>query len=85
MKLTAAKRKKLPKGDFALPGRRGYPIEDASHARNALARVAQHGSSAEKSEVRRKVREKFPEIGEKTSPRKRAMRKAAKGKFKKGK
>lgn len=37
-KLTSAERKKLPDDAFALPGRR-YPIPDASHARNALARA----------------------------------------------
>lgn len=62
-KLTAAKRNALPKKDFALPGGR-YPIPDASHARNALARVSQHGSSEEKAKVRAKVHSKFPDIGE---------------------
>lgn len=72
--LTAAGRRALPSKDFALPGQGkgpegkgsgSYPIPDASHARNALARVAQHGSSEEKAEVRRKVHEKFPNIGKK--------------------
>lgn len=60
--LTAATRKAIPTGKFALPGRR-YPIEDASHARNALARVSQHGSGEEKAEVRAKVHRKYPGIG----------------------
>jgi hypothetical protein len=62
-KLTAAARKKISGKNFALPGRR-YPIEDASHARNALARVSQHGSSAEKAEVRAKVHAKYPGMGD---------------------
>src|SRR5580698_1339248 len=37
-KLTAATRKKLPKSDFADEAARKYPIEDAAHARDALAR-----------------------------------------------
>jgi hypothetical protein len=53
-KLTTATRKKLPNSKFALPGRR-YPIEDVAHARNALARVSQDGTPAEKATVRRKV------------------------------
>ena len=61
-KLTTKARKAIPAGDFALPGRR-YPIEDKSHARNALARVSQHGSPAEKAKVRAKVRRKYPGIG----------------------
>jgi len=60
-RLTAKTRKALPSKDFALPGRR-YPVEDKSHARNALARVAQHGSPAEKATVRRKVASKYPGI-----------------------
>ena len=68
-KLTAATRNAIPGGDFALPGRR-YPIEDASHARNALSRVSANGTPQEKAAVRRKVHAKFPKIGNKskTSP-----------------
>jgi hypothetical protein len=58
-KLTTADRKKIPTGEFALPGRR-YPVEDEAHARNALSRVAQDGTPAEKATVRRKVRRLFP-------------------------
>ena len=66
--LTYKARAAMPKKTFALPGKReggkgGYPIPDASHARNALARVSQHGSAAEKATVRRKVHSKFPGIG----------------------
>jgi hypothetical protein len=61
-KLTAKGRKQIASKNFALPGRR-YPIEDASHARNALSRVSQFGSSEEKAEVRSKVKRKYPGIG----------------------
>lgn len=60
-KLTAAKRKAIPSKDFAGPGR-SYPINDASHARNALARVSQHGTPALKSRVRAAVKRKYPGI-----------------------
>lgn len=63
-KLTSKQRKALPAKDFAL-GKGRYPIEDKSHARNALARVAQHGTPAEKAKVRAKVHKKFPSIGKK--------------------
>jgi hypothetical protein len=63
-KLTSAERKSLPKGAFALPGRR-YPIENISHGRNALARVSQHGTPEEKKKVRAAVHRKFPSIGSK--------------------
>ncbi len=63
-KLTTATRKKIPSGEFALPGRR-YPIEDLAHARNALARVAQDGTPAEITAVRRKVHRLYPELRQK--------------------
>ena len=61
-KLTAARRNKLPGKSFAGPDR-SYPVNDASHARNALARVSQFGSPALKAKVRSAVRSKFPGIG----------------------
>lgn len=61
-KLTAKARKAIAPKNFALPGGR-YPVEDASHARNALARVSQFGSSSEKAKVRAKVHAKYPGIG----------------------
>lgn len=62
-KLTTAARKKIAPKNFAGPDR-SYPIEDKAHARNALARVAQHGSSALKAKVRAKVHAKYPSIGQ---------------------
>ena len=62
-KLTSAERSKLPKKDFAVKGGH-YPIEDENHARNALARVSQFGSPAEKAEVRAKVHAKYPGIAQ---------------------
>lgn len=59
--LTTAARKALPSDSFALSGRR-YPIEDASHARNALARVSQYGTPEEKSKVRSAVKSRYPGI-----------------------
>jgi hypothetical protein len=58
-KLTTAGRKKIPTNEFALPGRR-YPVEDEAHARNALSRVSQDGTAAEKATVRGKVHRLFP-------------------------
>lgn len=63
-KLTAKARKALPTKDFAGPDR-SYPIEDKSHARNALARVSQHGSPALQAKVKAKVRKKYPGIAQK--------------------
>jgi hypothetical protein len=60
-RLTNKARNALPQSAFAGPGR-SYPIEDASHARNALARVSQFGTAALKAKVRAKVHAKFPGI-----------------------
>lgn len=43
--LTAKKRKKLKKSQFAMPGERKYPIHDRPHATNALARARQQRPS----------------------------------------
>jgi hypothetical protein len=62
-KLTSSSRNNLSTSQFAEPGKRAYPIPDKSHARNALARVSQHGSPAEKKQVRAAVHSKFADIG----------------------
>ena len=70
--LSGKQRKRLKPSQFALPGKGegpagkgagSYPIPDESHARNALARVAQHGTPQEKKQVRAAVARKFPNIG----------------------
>ncbi len=40
-KLTTKQRKKIPKGEFGLPGEKKYPMPDKSHARNAKARASE--------------------------------------------
>lgn len=40
-KLTAAKRKALPKNEFALPGIEKYPVNDKAHARAAKSRASE--------------------------------------------
>ena len=66
-RLTSQQRKNLPRKAFAVRGKRAYPINDASHARNALARVAQHGTPKQKAMVRAAVRSRYPRI--KQAPR----------------
>lgn len=74
--LTPKKKAKIPKSEFAIKSKAktaeqkkesgNYPIHDKAHARNALARVSQHGSPAEKSRVRAAVKKKYPDIGNDT-------------------
>lgn len=72
-KLDAKERQSMPKSDFALPGKGegpkgagagSYPIPDKGHAMAALSRVSANGTSEEKAEVRKKVHDKFPGMGE---------------------
>lgn len=61
-KLTTTERKDLPASDFVLKKARKFPIPDASHARNALARASQSGSPSIESAVRQEVKRRFPGI-----------------------
>lgn len=62
-KLTAAARRKIPKGSFAVPSKApksgSYPIPNKSHARDALARSS---GKAVAGKVRAAVARKFPSI-----------------------
>ena len=64
-KLTAAERNAIPPEDFAGPNK-SYPINDDNHARNALARVSQHGTPALQARVRSAVKRKYPNIKQPT-------------------
>jgi len=59
---TKAGRKRMSGKSFALPKQKKYRIDDLPHARNALARVSQHGSPAQKKAVRAAVVRKFPSL-----------------------
>jgi hypothetical protein len=59
--LNAARRKRLPDSDFALPGRR-YPIDTPARARSALAYVMQHGTEHEQKTVYAAVRKRYPDM-----------------------
>lgn len=48
-KLSSSRRKALPKSDFALPGKRAYPMPDKSHAANAKARASQAANAGRMS------------------------------------
>jgi hypothetical protein len=58
-KLNNAKRKSLSESDFVFPASRKYPIEDAAHARDALARSS---GKPEHAAVVAAVRLKYPDI-----------------------
>ena len=58
-KLTYEDRKELSKGEFVFPKTRRYPIEDAAHARDALARSS---GKQEHATVVEAVKRKYPVI-----------------------
>lgn len=74
MGISASRRAKLPKSDFAIKSKAktaeqkkesgNYPIDTPGRARSALSRVAQHGTAAEKKTVRAAVKKKYPHIGD---------------------
>ena len=49
-KLTTAKRKKIPKSEFGMPGERKFPMENKSHAANAKSRATQMVNKGKLSE-----------------------------------
>jgi len=57
--LTTKKRKALPKSVFAVPAERKFPINDLSHARNALSRAS--GTKYE-AQVRAAVYKRYPQL-----------------------
>lgn len=69
-KLDAAARQALPQNAFAVPskapGPGSYPIPDASHAENALARSSGKPAAPQ---VRAAVAQKFPGVGAKVQNR----------------
>lgn len=60
--LSSKQRKDLPDSDFIFPSEKRYPIPDLAHARNALARVAQNGSSDEQTKVKNAVYKRYPAL-----------------------
>jgi len=74
MRLSYARRKRLPKREFvfpegtdARPGHKAFPIDTLARARNALSRIGQsavHLTRAERERVRRAVCAKYPEVGQ---------------------
>lgn len=69
--LRAATRNKMPNSEFALPGKGegkngkgsgAYPVNDAKHARLALA-MDHNASPTERKTIERKVHARYPNIG----------------------
>lgn len=61
-RLSREARDALPASDFAIPERREYPIHDRRHAVNALARVSEYGTPADRRRVRTAVYRRYPDM-----------------------
>ena len=61
-KLTSGARKRMKLSDFAEPAKKAYPINDISHARNALARASANATPSEQARIRSAVKAKFPSV-----------------------
>jgi hypothetical protein len=59
---TKKGRKTMSPKQFGLPGQKKYRIDDLAHARNALARAAQHATPAQQKQIRARVVKKFPSL-----------------------
>jgi hypothetical protein len=60
--LNAHRRRKLQKKQFALPGKRKYPIHDKAHARAALSYAARSDTEGSEDTVRKAVLQKYPSL-----------------------
>lgn len=61
------KRSQMKASSFAVPSRRAYPVTSLAQARNAVARVQQHGSPADKKAVYSKVRGRYPALAKRST------------------
>lgn len=59
---TTTGRDAMAAAQFGLPAQKKYRIDDPAHARNALGRVAQNGTPAEKQQVKTRVARRYPGI-----------------------
>lgn len=87
-KLNAAKRNKLPKSSFGLPGSRKYPMPDKSHAVRAKGRATQQVkkgnlSPAAASQIRAKANRVLGKSGksEKRETYSQVKKKVARGEY----
>ena len=64
MKLTTNKRNRMRSSSIALPEKRAYPINDKSHARNALSRL-HNATPAEQKTIKKAIDKRYPGLRKK--------------------
>ena len=55
-------RRNLPNSDFARPKTRQYPIPDPLHARLALGEAKANATPAERKQIARAIRKRYPQM-----------------------
>jgi hypothetical protein len=61
-RLSAKRRKALPRSAFALPSKRKYPIDTKARARAALAYSARRDTAGSAKTVRAAVTKRYPSL-----------------------
>lgn len=61
-RLSAKKRRSLPKSSFVYPASRAYPIHDRAHAKAALSLSARKDTKGSYSKVRAAVKRRYPDL-----------------------
>lgn len=61
-RMTAARRRRLPRSSFAMPSVRKYPIDTKARARAALAYSARKDTAGSAAHVRRAVIRRYPSL-----------------------
>jgi len=61
-RLSAKKRRRLPRSSFALPSKRAYPIDTKARARAALSYSARRDTVGAASTVRAAVTKRYPSL-----------------------
>jgi hypothetical protein len=61
-KLTEIQRDRLKTQQFVFPEKKAYPIENAAHARDALAMGARYASPAKDAKIKKVVHKDYPKI-----------------------
>lgn len=59
---TVKGRAAMPASDFGLPGQKKYRIDDAAHARAALGRAKTNATPAQRTQIKARVKAKFPNM-----------------------
>lgn len=64
---TAASKRPKSRSAYAIPEKKKYPLDSLARARNAIARVQQHGTPEEKRRVFAAIRRRYPALARRSN------------------